>query len=315
MASGDPLYYGVGNLLARKIGAEHLEFIPSPTSVQWAFARVKTKWDDAAVISLHGRPIIGLVSKLQRVRKAAILTDAKNSPQAIAAYLLRYQDSEWTAHVCENLGSPEERVRKYESLFELAEQNNISDLNVLILERRGLDWRPEPTIPYGDEESFAKRMPKNGLITKREIRVLSLAAMQIRSDSVIWDIGAGSGLVAIEAGKIAWEGQVFAVEVDPEGVDICRENVLMHRTDHVEVISGRAPEVLTDLPEPDAVFVGGSKGSMAEIIEYALSRLRTSGRIVVNAVTLDNVAEAYQTFRASGMIPEVTLLNISRGRS
>jgi len=317
LASGDPLFYGIGNMIAKKIGKEYLEFIPSPTSIQLAFSRVKEKWDDATIISLHGRPMKGLVSKLQRVQKAALLTDNKNSPQVIANYLCQYQDSDWTAHVCENLGSRDEKVKKYGNLRELAEQREISDLNILILERcnpSNILWRQEPTIPYREEEAFAKRMPKNGLITKREVRVLSLAAMQLRSNSVIWDIGAGSGSVAIEAAKVAWEGEVFAIEVDPEGVEICRENILSHRTDHVEVIAGRAPEALLDLKDPDAVFVGGSKGSMGEIIDCVLKRLKPDGRIVVNAVTLDNVSEAYQAFRSYGIIPEVILLNISRGQ-
>ena len=114
-------------------------------------------------------------------------------------------------------------------------------------------------------------MPKKGLITKREVRLLSLATMAIRPTSVIWDIGAGSGSVAIEAALLAPEGRVYAVEIDPEGVEICRENVRAHGVDNVEVVAGRAPEALADLESPDAVFVGGSKGSMEEIIEVALA--------------------------------------------
>ena len=145
------------------------------------------------------------------------------------------------------------------------------------------------------------------------MRTLSLAALALRPDATVWDIGAGSGSVAIEAAMLAPEGRVFAVEVDPEGVDICRENTRVHGTDNVRVVAGLAPAALTDLPPPDAVFIGGSKGAMDELIDVALARLSPGGRLVVNAVTLDNVAEAYQAFRRRGLLPEVQLVNVSRG--
>src|SRR5688500_12695347 len=121
-------------------------------------------------------------------------------------------------------------------------------------------------------------MPKKGLITKREVRLLSLAALQLRPDSVVWDIGAGSGSVAIEAALLAPRGRVYAIEVDPEGVESCRDNLRTHAVDNVRVVAGRAPEALADLEAPDAVFVGGSQGSLDAIIEMALQRLRPGGR-------------------------------------
>jgi precorrin-6Y C5,15-methyltransferase (decarboxylating) len=182
---------------------------------------------------------------------------------------------------------------------------------VLLLERDGA-WRAPPAISFLHEDDFAKRMPKKGLITKREARLVSLAMLQLRADSVVWDIGAGSGSVSIEAALTACEGSVFAIEVDPEGVEICRDNVRTFGADNVRVIAGRAPEALAELPDPDAVFIGGSKGSMAEIIEVALARMRDGGRLVANAITLDNVNEAYAALRASGRQPEVIMLNVSR---
>ena len=112
---------------------------------------------------------------------------------------------------------------------------------------------------------------------------------------------------------IAWRGRVCAVEVDPEGIAICKDNVRAHGTDNVVVVEGRAPEALAGLEAPDAVFVGGSKGSMQPIVDTALAALRRGGRLVVNAVTLENVSEAYAAFRARGLDPEVTLVQVSRG--
>jgi precorrin-6Y C5,15-methyltransferase (decarboxylating) len=214
--------------------------------------------------------------------------------------------------VCENLAGPGERVREF-SVPALAAATDIGPLNVLVLCRRDQRWRPPPAIPFLHEDAFAKRMPKKGLITKREVRLLSLASLQLRRDSVVWDVGAGSGSVSIEAALLCPDGRVYAIEVDPEGVEICRDNVRTHAVDNVRVVAGRAPEALADLEAPDAVFVGGSKGSMDAIIEAALDRLKPGGRLVVNAITLENTAEAYQTLRRRALVPEVTLLQVSRG--
>ena len=216
--------------------------------------------------------------------------------------MLDHGETGWTAWVCENLAGPNERVRSF-TLPDLAACTDVGPLNVLILVRTDPAWRPPPALPFLHEDTFAKRMPKKGLITKREVRLLSLAALEIRPDSVIWDIGAGSGSVSIEAALLAYQGRAYAIELDPEGVEICRENLRTHAVDNVRVIAGRAPEALADLEAPDAVFVGGSKGSLAEIIEFVLGKLRPGGRLVVNAITLDNVAEAYQCFRGLERCP------------
>jgi precorrin-6Y C5,15-methyltransferase (decarboxylating) len=312
LASGDPLFFGVGALVARKVGGEHVEFVPQPSSVQWAFARAGIAWDDATVISVHGRSSEGFVARLRRVAKVAVLTDDESSPPRLAARMKEHGETAWSAWVGEDLGGPDERVRRF-TIDDLAEVRDVRPLNVLLLARSDAAWRPPPAIPFLHEDAFAKRMPKKGLITKREVRLLSIAAMRLGDDAVVWDIGAGSGSVAIEAAMLAPRGRVYAIEVDPEGVAICKDNVRAHGTDNVRVIAGRAPEALADLEAPDAVFVGGSKGSMQEIVRVALDRLKPGGRVVVNAITLENVAETYGALRAAGADPEVTLLSVARG--
>jgi precorrin-6Y C5,15-methyltransferase (decarboxylating) len=310
VASGDPLFFGVAGLVIDRLGAEHVEVIPHPSAMQWAFARVGVKWDDATLISVHGRPREGFLTRLRGAAKVAVYTDPTNNPASLAAHMLAHGETGWRAWVCENLCGPGERVRSF-SIAELADCIDVDPLNVLVL-LRDEGWRAPAVIPFMHEEAFAKRIPKKGLITKREARMLSLAALELRRDSVVWDIGAGSGSVAIEAALLAPAGRVYAIEVDPEGVEICRDNALTHRVDNLRVVAGRAPEALAELETPDAVFVGGSKGSMEEIVEVALDRLRPGGRLVVNTITLENSAEAYQAFRRRELVPEVTLLQISR---
>ena len=311
LASGDPLWFGIGSLVIKRLGAEHVEIVPQPSAAQLAFARIGLPWSDATLLSVHGRPLEGLATRLRRIAKAAVLTDEESSPARIAAHLIDHGDTAWSAWVGEHLGGAGERVRQFE-LAGLARATDIAPLNVLVLARRDPSWRPPPVVPCSHEDAFAKRMPKKGLITKREVRLLSLAALQLRPTSVVWDVGAGSGSVSIEAAQLASEGRVYAVEVDPEGVAICRDNARAHGVDNVRVIAGRAPEALIDLEPPDAVFIGGSKGSMADIIDVALDRLRPGGRIVATAITLENAHEAYQSLRRHALVPEVTLVQVSR---
>ena len=311
LASGDPLFFGIGAAVVERVGADHVEIIPQPSAMQLACARAGLRWEDAAILSVHGRPLTGVVARLRGRAKAALLTDAERSPARIAAHLVAHGDAGWRAWVCERLGGPGERVRAFD-LTELAGVTDVDPLNVLLLRRTDPAWRPPPAIPFLPEEVFAKRVPKLGLITKREVRLLSLAAMALAPDAIVWDIGAGSGSVAIEAGLLAPAGQVFAIEVDPECVTMARDNARAHGADNVAVVAGRAPDALAELPDPDAVFVGGSKGELAAIVDVALARLRPRGRLVVNAITLDSAAEVYQALRARGLTPEVTLVQLSR---
>jgi precorrin-6B C5,15-methyltransferase / cobalt-precorrin-6B C5,C15-methyltransferase len=311
LASGDPMFFGVGALVVAKVGAPHVEILPAPSSMQLAFARAGLKWDDAHFISLHGRARDGLLTRLRTMAKVALFTDEENSPRWIASHLVAHEQRQWNAWVCENLGGAGERVRKF-TVAELAACEDVGALNVLILARSDDDWREPPAISFLHEDDFAKRMPKKGLITKREARLVSLAMLRIRPTSVVWDVGAGSGSVSIEAAMLAPRGRVFAVEIDPEGVEICRDNVRTHAVDNVQVVAGRAPEALAELPDPDCVFVGGSKGAMGEIIDVALARLRDGGRLVINAITLENVGETYKHLRALGKEPDVVMLNVSR---
>lgn len=163
--------------------------------------------------------------------------------------------------------------------------------------------------------AFEQRKPRRGLITKAEVRVVSLSKMRIAPDAVVWDIGTGSGSVSIEAARLAPRGQVWTIEKNEEDVAIARRNVERFGVaGRVRVIHGRAPEGLEGWPAPHAVFVGGSAGSMAPILEVAARRLLPGGRIVVNAATVENLHEAMVSLRGFGMGVEVVLLQVARSR-
>ncbi len=314
LASGDPMFYGIGGLVIRKAGLEHVTVYPGPSSMQLAFARAGVSWQHALVTSVHGRSLKGLVARLRSYGNAAILTDAKNSPMSIAARLMEYNSLGWDVCVCENLGGADERVRWF-SLIDLKNCSDMSPLNVMVLKRQVGLQSSQAYLDMVPEESYAKRMPKKGLITKKEVRVLSLAALALRKNSVLWDIGAGSGSISIEASRLAVEGEIYALECDPEGVKICGENIRQHGADNVDIIAKKAPDGLGDLPDPDAVFIGGSKGQLSAIINECFGRLRQGGRLVVNAITMENISEARKAFLELGIVPVLSLIQVSRGAS
>lgn len=309
LASGDALFYGIGDLVIKKIGKEHVEVIPYCSSIQIAFARLGMKWDDAGIISLHGKSLKGLINKIQHHHKVALLTDNKNTPEIIANYLLEYDETDWKMFVCEDLENSTEKIKEFE-LHEI--EGPFSSLNVIVLLRKNLFSAPRFTAH--DEELFQKKTPKNGLITKKEIRALALMNMGLKKNSCVWDIGAGSGSVAIEAARIAYEGNVYAIEVDDDCHKFCLENIRHFKTDNVEAIHGLAPSALLDLPDPDSVFIGGTKGEMDEIVELSLSRLKPHGRLVISAITFENVSNAYDVCKKTGHEFDVQLIQVSRAQ-
>lgn len=313
LASGDPLFFGIGARLVARVGADHVEVLPQPTSVQWACARAGIAWEDALLLSVHGRALAGVAARVRRARKAAILTGGAAGPAALARHLLDHGERGLAAWLCEDLGGSAERVRRLATLEALAEAGDAAPLNVVLLVRDDPAWRPPPAIPFLREEALEMRRPRAGLVTKREVRALALATLAIRPDAVVWDVGAGSGSVAIEAAALAPEGRVHAVERDPESAANCRANARRHGLDNVAVHEGAAPEALHALEAPDAVFVGGSGGALDAIVEVALARLRPGGRLAIAAVTLDTLEEARRALAARGAEPEVTLVSASRG--
>lgn len=305
LASGDPLFYGIGSYLAKKL---EVEIYPALSSIQLAFAKIGESWQDAAFESVHGRSIRGLAQRIDGLAKIVLLTDEENSPQAIAKYLLHYGMTEYQAFVAENLGGSDERTGWY-TLEEMS-QTEYSALNVVILKRQ----QEGPRWPLGiSDEQFAQRKPDKGLITKRDIRVLSLANLQIHDRSVVWDIGTCTGSVAIEAARIARNGEVFAIEKNEGDLENCKLNQRKFRTDFTAV-QGKAPEGLDRFADPDCVFLGGTGGEMKQVLHICCTRLKQGGRIVLNAATIETLYEATQTFKEQNYDFQVTLAQIARSK-
>lgn len=314
LASGDPLFHGIARTLMSRLPREWFEVLPNVSSMQIAFARAREPWDDAVFVSVHGKPLEGLAEHLE-AKKIGLFTDDKNTPDAIARFLLARGETAWRMVVCENLAGPDERVVEG-GPGEIAAMK-FAPLNVVILVRKEgesagvgrVEW-PGFGVPEG---LFLQRKPKAGLITKTEVRVVALSRMRLRPDSVVWDIGAGSGSVAIEAARLAPGGRVFAVEKNAGDVDLIRKNAARFGVANVEVVHGSAPEALEGLDPPDSVFVGGSDGKMEAVLSTVAARLKPGGRIVLTFATLENLAEARHALKAIGMETEVSQISVARG--
>jgi precorrin-6Y C5,15-methyltransferase (decarboxylating) len=316
VSGGDPLFYGVARYLCDRLGKDQFEVVPHVSSMQLAFARVKESWEDAYLTSLAGRPLEAVVDRIRTAEKVGLFSSDEHPPGRLARELLDRGIDYFRAYVCENLGSPDERVTQAE-LADLAAME-FDPLNVMILVRK--PNRPDRASRGGRyrlfgnaDDAFTQTLPKRGLITQSEVRAIALAQLDIRPISVVWDIGAGSGSVAIEAAQLAHQGMVYAIEPEPADIALIQSNAEAFGVPNLRPILGRAPEILVALPEPDAIFVGGTGRQVSTVLSAAYARLGAGGRMAVNVATVDSLAEAHATLKKLAGEVRVWNVTIARG--
>lgn len=312
LATGDPLCHGIAGFLAARLCVQAVEVLPNVSTLQLACARVGLVWQDAKIVSIHARdagewqvgapPTHGLHTLAQALRahdRLLVLTSPENTPARIARLLLAEgQGEDFRMAVAERLLQPDERVRADLAPAEVAEAppQAFADPNVVLLWR--VRPRPNP-VRFGlADRDYHQRQPDKGLITRQEVRAVSLARLQLRADSVVWDLGAGSGSVGLEAARLCPHGHVWAIEKNEADVAIARRNRDAFAVSNHTLVHGRAPEGLEAWPDPDAVFIGGSGGELSSLIALCLRRLRPGGHMVMNFVTLENLAVATQALKA-----------------
>ncbi|WP_210491758.1 precorrin-6y C5,15-methyltransferase (decarboxylating) subunit CbiE [Patulibacter sp. SYSU D01012] len=317
LASGDPGFFGVLRTLALRVDAERLVVHPAPSSVSRAFARVGLPWEDARVVSAHGRGTGGITAALGALLagpKVAVLTAPDADPAFLACAYARIPDAPpRTLAVCERLGEPDERV-VVGTPAEIGGAT-FADPNVL------LAWRPDRPVPPGrvamlpprgadawglPEEAFAHRA---GMITKREVRAAALAALGPGPGDVVWDVGCGSGSVAVECARLG--AGAIALDHDAEAVAFARENAAAHGVE-IAAFAGAAPAALEGLPDPDAAFVGGGGADLDAIVDACAARARRV--VVVTLATLERIGPTLARLQAAGLDAEGTLLQASRIR-
>lgn len=317
LASGDPLFYGIGAALLENIPSEDLIFIPHVSSVQLAFARIKQTWHDARIISLHGRPADALIAAIRAGEpKIAVLTDARHHPAAIADMLRRIDAANaYELWVCENLGGFGERITRHSPVD--LHDTAFSPLNVVVLLRtRPVPFEGACELPlFGIPESaLSHQAGSRGIITRREVRLLALCYLELRPGEVMWDVGAGSGSVSLEAARLSAPLRFFVIERDASACERLVANIANFGVSQIQVVAAEAPAGLVELPDPDAVFIGGSGGKLVEILDTVAARLRAGGRVVVNCITLETLSRGWERLGELGLEPEATSVQLAHSR-
>lgn len=312
LADGDPLFYGIGRLIIKEFERDIITIHPALSSMQLAFSRLKEPWDDARFLSLHGRDIDDIPGRILQHQKVFIMTDSVRSPSFIAKRLLdalppdRHDD--YLIFVGERLGMKDERV--FEGRLRDAAWGEFAEPNVMIVIKKTRADEEDYPFVFGLTESQIAH--SRGLITKDEIRAVTIHKLRPPARGVLWDIGTASGSISIETGRISPKLQIFAIEMDETRIQNLYTNITNYGVWNITPICGKAPEVLLGLPDPDRVFIGGSKGCLAEIIAASSKRLKKQGRIVINAVTVETKNAAPDLMRKAGLDVEISEINVKR---
>lgn len=316
VAGGDPLFYGIARYLCDKLGKDRFEVLPHVSSMQLAFARIKETWEDAYLTDLSTRSLDDVLDRIRTAETVGLFTSDVYHPARIARELQVRGLDYFRAYVCENLGGPDERITQGD-LHEI-QNMQFDPLNVMILRRK--PGRPDAQrstrrlMRFGNpDDVFAQSRPKTGLITQSEVRAIALAQLDLQPGDVMWDVGAGSGSVALEAAQLVEPGKVYAIEQDSADYHLIVANAEQFGIRNVQAIFGSAPAVFQDLPDPDALFIGGNGGEVARLLEASFAALRSGGRLVINVATIEMLGSTYAVLKR--LCPEVTVMLVNVARS
>lgn len=311
LASGDPGFFGIVRALVARVGRKRLDVIPAVSSVAVAFARLSLPWDDALVVSAHGRDLEPAVNAALAHPKVAILTAPGAGPAEIAAAL---GDAPRTVVVAESLGTAEERVVEGDPATIAAQRWSEPNVVIVLDEARAVPDKgalfPRVAAPNRWALAESEFDHRDGMVTKAEVRALALARLGPGVGDLVWDIGAGSGSVAVECARFG--AAVIAIDRDADAADRIRGNAARHGVE-VRVIAGSAAAALGGLPDPDAVFVGGSGAEFDEVLAEVAKRTRRAA--VVTLASVERVGPAGDALAAAGFEVEVVLLQASRLRA
>ena len=325
LATGDPLCHGIASFLYKRLDKELLEIIPNVSSIQLAFSRIGLPWQDAKIVSVHNKDagewkkgaglehgLYGLLQAIFNNDKVAILTGPENTPDRIARMMVVEKiANQFDMTVAENLLLEDEKIVQNKTVEFMAKQV-FNGNDIVILQRK--QAKQARTLFGLQDSDFHQRKPDKGLITKREVRAVSLAMMQLKNNSIVWDIGAGSGAVGLEAARLCYQGYVYAIEKNSADFEIASKNAEQLEVYNYHLINSKAPLGLDDWPSPDAVFIGGTGGELAELIQLCLQRLTPDGWLVMNFVTIENLSTAVESLKNYNARWNITQLQASRSQ-
>ena len=305
--SGDTGFYSGASSMMEKLEAlgVRARVLPGLSSIQLLAAALGRPWQGWNLVSAHGRTC-DPVAECMQGRPTFFLTGGSEDPATLCAQLAAEGFGDVQAVVGQCLGTPEEKIFRG-SVKELA-AGRFNSLSVLLVEAAEVLPRRAPGLP---DEAFERGdVP----MTKQEVRAAVLAKLAVRSEDILWDVGAGTGSVSVELALAAPRGRVYAVECRPEGCALIKANREKFRTRNLVLVEGLAPAALSDLPAPDAVFIGGSKGSLAAIVDAALDK-NPDARICVSAIALETLSAAVAALTAKGRTVQVSQIAVSRAKA
>lgn len=305
--SGDTGFYSGASSMMEKLEAlgVRARVLPGLSSIQLLAAALGRPWQGWNLVSAHGRTC-DPVAECMQGRPTFFLTGGSEDPATLCAQLEAEGFGEVQGVVGQCLGTPEEKIFRG-SVKELA-AGRFNSLSVLLVEAAEVLPRRAPGLP---DEAFERGdVP----MTKQEVRAAVLAKLAVRPEDILWDVGAGTGSVSVELALAAPRGRVYAVECRPEGCALIKANREKFRTRNLVLVEGLAPDALSDLPAPDAVFIGGSKGSLAAIVDAALDK-NPDARICVSAIALETLSAAVAALTAKGRTVQVSQIAVSRAKA
>lgn len=305
--SGDTGFYSGASSMMEKLEAlgVRARVLPGLSSIQLLAAALGRPWQGWNLVSAHGRTC-DPVAECMQGRPTFFLTGGSEDPATLCAQLAAEGFGDVQGVVGQCLGTPEEKLFRG-SVKELA-AGRFNSLSVLLVEAAEVMPRRAPGLP---DEAFERGdVP----MTKQEVRAAVLAKLAVRPEDILWDVGAGTGSVSVELALAAPRGRVYAVECRPEGCALIKANREKFRTRNLVLVEGLAPAALSDLPAPDAVFIGGSKGSLAAIVDAALDK-NPDARICVSAIALESLSAAVAALTAKGRTVQVSQIAVSRARA
>ena len=305
--SGDTGFYSGASALCRALDAAGLPYMVCPglSSVQLLAAALGRPWQDWKLVSAHGCACTpALVCSADT--PTFFLTGGSETPATLCEKLTQSSCGNVQATVGENLGTAAQRLVRG-TAQELARQE-FAALSVLLVEPCPALQRRVPGLP--DEAFIRGKTP----MTKQEVRAAALAKLAVAPTDILWDVGAGTGSVSVEMALAAPTGQVYAVECDADACALVRQNRAKFAASNLTLIEGKAPEALQNLPAPDAVFIGGSKGNLQAIVDAALAA-NPQTRLCIAAIALETLQQSIAALAAHGLAAQVTQIAVSRSKA
>ncbi len=331
VATGDPLCHGIGSFLSKKLGADKLNVIPNVGMFQIAFARLGIPWQSVKISSIHskdmgewtkeaslnraGHGMFSLLKDCQSQHLIACYTSPENSASRIASMLkIEGMNDEFELLIASHLTRESEVLTDWLTVSNVIGQD-YPDPNLVLLRRIKTNKNSSPVMFGHADSHYFQRKPDKGLITKQEVRAVSLAKMRLRQDSVVWDIGAGSGSVGLEAARLCPHGHVLAIEKNVADYEIVKKNLIKSTLSNYHIELGKAPDGLQNWERPDGIFIGGSGGNLADLIELCLAWLKLEGTLVMNFVTIENLNTATEVLKKQENIEwEFIQMQVSRSK-